>query len=824
MIIHELGHAGPGFADYYVGGGGYKDYLNPMSNGSGNFGGWRTPYFAGPNAALWFDIEYINSLDQVGPRTMHPFDMIGYRNPNLPSEHVIIQCVANAGGWRGLVTPGNQDSTKLIAWHTSYNQSGVPTVLLAADGVTTDPAPGTQTDGYSSLGIDSVRFETWYGDSSDVWVDIESISNFPDSTTVVIDFHPSVPLFRLLSDSMVVVEVGGMWEPGFNVRNEGASIGPFECQVISSRESIFPSFTLRYDDSVHTGELVQLHTDSLVEIPNEPTSWGQEVKLTFDFPGANDSTRAYLSMRKASHLIANGFAYPVVCAVDSVSNHMLIASNDTLYCFDSFGAQLWQDVPWSGHRINQLAVGDVYYNGGFKHGTIAAEVDSSRIYLYSKSGQLRTSWSLTEGTVSTPSVMIADGYVWFVDGTTLRAYDENQNYPPYFGDVNPLTPLIPIFEFPEQIHPDGWCLLGNPALGDSVEGIAFAFTTGLNTRTAGKFFVMDAGNNVIYPRDQVIQEDADHGYGVPIALEVIPEDGWKEVWFQQYDSLNHGGTFTFAYSLVLDSIWFRYVDFGPLEVIPLAQGVSHGNPNDLVARSLFSYYRPDVNLSYLNIGNTRNLLGEGRLKTYVLSMAFDTISGSYVFAARGKGISLFSPTGYPIGSNNGLVYSWAGMDSVVGSPLVLRGGTEGAILYTPTGDAVGWRFDQRVLPGLGGADWCNSFGDPTNSGNHSFATVPLEGCDGPPEPTMTISRMTTNELLLRITVCGHPEWIVQGYEIFSGTNSEGPFDSTSYVHPSRQFSLSVPANDSKRFFYARVEYTEIIDGSSIWGSFYLPIP
>jgi hypothetical protein len=825
VSIHELAHAGPGFTDCH--GGHYGDAYNPMSAAGGYFNYWRTPYFSAPDAAQWYPVTLIQNAGQAGLRTMRPFDAFAFGNPLQPTELLYIQCIANWGGWLGLINGTGQSATRLLAWHQGDFDEGadwvIHTLLFAADGDPVDQS--ISSDGFAYSSLDSVPFYQWAqgGDSTAdrrVWVTVNGIVNYADSTTVTVHYEPLFPYLDLISDSVFSLSVGTSWYPSFTVHNRGGSCGPIQIRVTSNIPDLLPDFIVEPSDSILSEEEAVLTSEQPVYIPNNPALWGSIATLTLHFPNGDHNAILHMSMLSDTLSVERRFACPVVMQADTLSNRLLIGSHDTLFCFDSEDQLLWSEIPWSGHPITQIAVGDV--RNGNAGQEVAVVADSQRLYLYSNTGSLFANWPLEVGAISTPACMIADGYVWYVDDRILRGYDCILNMPPYY-EGDPRSEV----RFPTEIHPDGWCLLGNPAMGDTVTGLAFAYTTGLATHHDGKFFIMDTGGRVVYPLSTILN-DANHGYGVPIAYDLIAADGCYEVHFDYFDNDFQGGAITCVYSQALDSIGLGITTFGLKGVVPLAHGATLGDPSNWTARSMFCYHDNDSVCTRIVIGNANNPLGVGRHVAFLLSTAFDAVAGDYVFAARCNQVFLFSPSGTPANSNRGLLFSLTGADTVAGAPLVLTRPNGEAILFTPKSNGSSWDFDQRVLPGHAGADWIGLYGDPSNTGRHNFlGAANQDTISGPEGVTSTIYPISPGVVRLSASVSGHSDWHITQYQVHQGTSYAGPFSVDYYsCQGCWQFSQQYNADSLgvRSYFYTTVRYDTLQDGRSLWGEHELPPP
>lgn len=692
-------------------------------------------------------------------------------------------------------------------------------LLRPASGHIIDP---TDQHGYAWSGINSFDLGQWTQlPNSQVWTQLLNMTNYTDSSSLQVTFRPNMPYFNL-SSAAPWVEVGTEWQPQFSVVNNGTDGGPFVATLTSS-DSLIPTFTLTWPDSVRMGQTITLLADSSVQIPNDPAYWGTTMILTLTLPFNSLRTELHLMMPNPEN---NGyrFSYPVVEAIDSATNLSVAASHDTLFCFNADGSLRWTHVFTPYHQINSVAIGSVrsYSLPPVTGLSVACVLDSHRVFLLSdNNGQPLARWEVETGLISTPGVMIVDGYVVFVDDITLKAYDLDQRLIAFAATRTEVT-------MPQGIHPDAWAYMGNPIMGDSVSGGAFIFTTGLATHTGGTFFIMSAGGQLLYPEDGPYPVST-YGFNVPRVGELICGNTSYEAFWSYQDADNNGGIMVWSYSSAQRVAGIGTTEFGQAKIKSWSESITHSQPTDWMARQVYSFYVPEANHSYINIGTVTSNLGQGNAPVYTASVNLtDSVNNNRVIAAWNRELLLFNEQGNLM-YGNGIIAHWESGDSIIGPPSVVRGSAEQARLRILVGNADTWTVERRSLSGSLGGEWQGWFGNSRNSGYHPyFDGMPIQQCD---DDTfyVTLQPSVAGVAILRINNCHH-DWLVRGIKLYSSTTYQGLDDSTlaPQIIWTREnqvwHQIELVASETKRFWYCRVIYDQAIDGAVLWGRFQLAIP
>lgn len=673
-------------------------------------------------------------------------------------------------------------------------------------------------DAYAWSGINSLAFDYWtQGDDGIVWVHCNNVENQLDSSSVTTTFAPNVPYFRLLNDRFVVA-AGDSIQLAFTLVNDGLNGGPFIATVVSSDSELIPNFSLNWSDSVQNGDTVNLVNPQFITIPNQPDLWGRMIQLTLR--AASNSFEAVVHILMRPSLVGFGywFSQPVTVALDSVSQTLFVGSSDTLFCFNGDWSLRWQIVPWPGHPINSIAVGDVV---GTTLGSreVACVIDSQRVYLSSAANGQHL-WPIgfvNSHTISTPGVFMApitggpQDYVCFFDDNLLKMYDCGLTWPPLpYRNISRNQVVI---EAP--FTPTGVCWIPSPLFGDSAVGGGFVLTHGLHDRTNGSFVVMNALADILFPEDW-IGFNLEYGYGVPVAGEFNPGDGSFEISWTFFNQAMNGGVMTCIYSVHDGQADFEILDV-PGEIHPTL-AVNHGYWSDWISRLCFTFYYPESGYTYLASGQMVSRLAAGNNPAYISTIGFDFSGYFRPYVVQGREVMIASDEG----SGNTPLY-YLPYNRAIGQGLIIRDvnwNTNWAIPVSSDSDhyANRWTMALISVPEGTESDWQGQFGNGQNTGCHPFLSSRPIPCLGPDDFHLTIENIAVNTCLVRATLCGYTERFVTHWKLFSTDSLNGNFavyDST--VSNLRDFWKRVPTNSNKQFFYAQYEYELVLDGSNFWG-------
>ncbi len=832
VIWHEMGHAICQFGDHY-GGLGDNNFYDVMGHACYVAGGWCVPYYTTVDCHQhnWWPVDTVSSLVDEGQYVLAQGHSIYFQNPESCTyagrERIYLSGIRETGSNAGVGFHG----TRLIAWwkHPSQcNQHPFRSlIMIPADGSVWDNTDG---DVYPWSGIDSVVVGDWFqGSEAPIGWRADSIRTVYDPATgdsamaFTLTYVPPYPHFLIVDTLPPIGVMGSEWWPEIAVKNMGAATGPFSVSVTSEEPSMVPNFTLAYPDSVMWNETVVLTATEPVLIGNSMDYWGARIPLTLEFPMNTQLETVHLSMAPSPLWSGERFTGSEVYAADS--NLLIVASAETLRTYDGDFNLLWQRSFSSS--VICVAIGDVV---GTSQGTkeVAALVQYGWVHLLSgDAGTPFDNWPEMAQEPAAPGVMmISDSgnqdYVAYVDGNLLRIFDSEG-----------LAPNWQIRDFAElPIHPDAWCCLGSPVLGDSVTGVGFAFTTGLATNVDGRFFVTDGLGELVYP-PQVPDADPNYGYGLPTAGD-FNGDGFQEICFPFRNDSALGGVKVCAYSVALDSVEIGQTNSGSAVLTQGRIGATHGSPQDCQAKPIFCFSVPQTGRNYLSIGGIWPLpgitvgLGVSNHPAYLASMDVDFSVNNHIVVGMDRKIMMYSSNGLAFNpAHNPVVVEWREEQIVAGASSIIAQSDGQATLLTPVSDSANWTLDARVLPqGSQGADWQGWFANAQNTNCHTFS-VTIPSCDSTDTVSVTLNRLDLNNATLRVNVCGHLDWQINGYNIWRADTSDGTFTLYSnLITQERAIWQLIPLNDSATtsFFYATVVYDTLMDGSGFWGSHDLELP
>jgi hypothetical protein len=97
--------------------------------------------------------------------------------------------------------------------------------------------------------------------------------------------------------------------------------------------------------------------------------------------------------------------------------------------------------------------------------------------------------------------------------------------------------------------------------------------------------------------------------------------------------------------------------------------------------------------------------------------------------------------------------------------------------------------------------------------------------NNPDSLTTVVHQIAPGTIMVNVMVGNQPDWEITGYNIYI-SDTLGIYAPTYFPSNERQFFRTYGIQDlgDRVNFFATVNYREIIDGQTLWGSHSLPIP
>ncbi len=610
---------------------------------------------------------------------------------------------------------------------------------------------------------------------------IDSIVAVGNEIHFTVNRNYDQPWLKTLSFNDNVWEAGTTFQPTLTVTNFGGN-GDSLMAICQSANPIFTELTMRYNQPIDYGDTVVMVSDQLVSLANNPDYWGAILPLWSDFSEDNLCVdTAYVKMHRLLWPTRIFSAKPQTTNLD---NWRIDWAGDSVFAYNG-NSLLWQRR-LSG-EVTDVCIADLAGTStGSVEAVIVLNTPSGKVIHVRNmlNGNSLDSWPTDPMTpLANPDVMLVkpngqnQSWITWAQGNIIRI--EDVNHLPYYD-----TPTSEVITAPFAVN--YWAFMSDGIFGDRLVLIG-------GNEFSGTWVQIDLSGEQMFPEG--LLESYDIALG-PVLTGDFTHDGIAEfVCLSGTEQAGYYGTGTWAWSRFYQEPNFVLGTTGNRRIDPETFGTYGPDTANGVA-SVTAITRLTSNYAVLGFNNRGLTLGTLNYPYWLAS--FDPVGdGNQAMIMAGSNeVRMYSAqaTGF-IPGNASRVYRLPAGLVVDGAPI---------FVYDPVSFAYQMGIVAHdTLAGVWRQIWLETFGAqaPTWSGRNGSAnnnrfnphlgSPPDFGGDCPPGvdtifcTASTVISPNHSSLALWYKVCGHPEWVIEGYKVEVDTTMSGEnfFQFTTFVPP-----------------------------------------